>query len=75
MLIWMILFLVGIGLTILGLLWIITGLAKKNWRKALLGILMPTLFWSAFALLLEADHRFIEEETRKNGGQPPDWVW
>jgi hypothetical protein len=40
-----------------------------------LGLLLPVLFWGGFYLLWEADRRFIKEETRKNGGEPPEWVW
>jgi hypothetical protein len=65
----------GLGLSVMGLFWIFMGVAKRDRKKVILGILVPTLFWCGFALLWEADRRFIQEETRKNGGQLPDWVW
>jgi Co/Zn/Cd efflux system component len=75
MLIWMLLFFFGLGISVLGLVWLAVGVAKKNKKKVVLGILMPVLYWSCFAILWEADRRFIQEETRKNGGELPDWVW
>lgn len=75
MLIWMLLVVAGIGLTVLGFSSLILGLSQGNWRKIVLGLLLPTLFWGGFHILWEADRRFIEEETRKNGGEPPEWVW
>lgn len=75
MLIWMLLFFSGIGITVLGFAWLILGVAKENWKKVALGLLLPALYWGGFYLLWEADRRFIEEETRKNGGEQPEWVW
>lgn len=51
------------------------GLSRERWKKVVLGILLPVLFWSGFLFLWKADRKFIEEETRKNGGEAPDWVW
>lgn len=75
MLIWMLLFFFGIGVSVLGLVWLVVGVAKKIKKKAILGVLMPVLYLSCFAMLWEADRRFIQEETRKNGGELPDWAW
>lgn len=75
MFIWMLLFVAGIGVTVLGFALLILGLAKENRKKVVLGLLLPVLFWGGFYHLWEADRRFIEEETRKNGGEPPEWVW
>jgi hypothetical protein len=75
MLIWMLLFLIGIGVSVLGFAWIVMGLSRERWKKVVLGILLPVLFWSGFLFLWKADRKFIEEETRKNGGEAPDWVW
>ncbi len=65
----------GIGVSVCGFALLILGLAKENWKKIVLGLLLPALFWYGFYLLWEADRRFIEEETRKNGGEQPEWVW
>ncbi len=75
MLIWMFISFVGIGITVLGFAWLILGIARGSWKTIMLSILLPALFWGGFYLLWEADRRFIDEETRKNGGELPEWVW
>jgi hypothetical protein len=65
----------GISLPIIGVMGLIIGSEKKSKKIIILSILIPVVYWIGFYCLLEADRRFIEEETEKNGGNPPEWVW
>lgn len=74
-LIWMLLFFFGLGLPVIGIIAIVLGIQRKRRGLVAAGILVPILYWIAFWMLWEADQRFIKEETTKNGGETPDWVW
>ena len=75
MLIFGLLYLFGFALPFICLFHLIRGIRTRNVKRCILAVLVPVLYWSAVTLLYYADQRFIREETRKNGGQLPDWVW
>lgn len=75
MLIFLLLFLVGLVLPLFCLPRFIRGVRDRDARECLIAVLIPIGFWAFLCLLSYADHRFIEKETEKNGGRRPDWVW
>ncbi len=75
MLIFALLYLVGFVMPFIGFYHLIRGIRTRSAKRCLLAVLVPILYWLALAQLYYADQRFIEEETRKNGGNLPDWVW
>ena len=75
MLILNLLVLAGLALPFLFLGRFIRGIRAGNIRQCVTAAAIPVVFWALLVALLYADRKFIEEETRKNGGQLPQWVW
>lgn len=75
MIILMLLMLLGFVVVVFGLIGVVIGLVKKQRGLWIASIAVPVIYWVLLFLLIEMDRRFIEEETRKNGGVTPDWVW
>jgi hypothetical protein len=75
MLIWGFLVLIGVGLVTLGFVGLLMGLTRQKWGWLAISIFVPVLYWYGLNMLWKADQRFILEETAKNGGKLPDWVW
>ena len=68
------LFLLGFALVIIGVVFVILGIWHRRPLYVVLALFVPLAYWGALFLLWQADQRFIEEETRKNGGVLPDWA-
>jgi hypothetical protein len=66
---------IGLILPVWGVFRIVVGIRRKNKRIVFVSILVPVLYWWFYMALWEADRRFIESETEKNGGELPEWVW
>ena len=75
MLIWGAIYLLGFAAPFVGVVQLVRGIRKKEKRRIILAIAIPVALWIGIYVLHEADRRFIEEETRKNGGQLPEYVW
>jgi hypothetical protein len=75
MIIWAAIFLFGLFAIPVGLIHIVLGAQRKEKKRILLGVVVPILLWIGIYALHEADRRFIERETQKNGGQTPDFIW
>ena len=75
MLIFGLLYLFGFVLPFVCLSHLVRGIRTKNVRRCIISVLLPIIHWFGLAQLYYADQRFIEEETRKNGGELPGWVW
>ena len=75
MIIWAAIYMTGLIAIPTGVVHIVWGAKRKEKRRVILGAVLPIIVWIGIFALHEADRRFIEEETRKNGGQLPDYVW
>ena len=74
MLIFGLLFLFGLLLSACCLGVALWGFWRRQRRLVLFALFGLLLYWTPVLLLCYADQRFIEEETRKNGGELPSWA-
>ncbi len=75
MIVWAAIYLAGWGAIVAGGFQLVLGMRRREKKRVILAIVLPMLLWIGIYALHEADRRFIEEETRKNGGRPPNYVW
>ncbi len=75
MFIFMALFFFGAVVSLVCVYHVFVSFRRRAFKRAALAIALPVALWVGILALLAADNRFVTEEIRKNGGEPPDWVW
>jgi hypothetical protein len=75
MLIYLLLYLVGLVLSFICLWRLIGGIRHRDVRRCIIAILIPVLFWTFVATLHYLDHRKVEKYRQEHGGELPPWLW
>jgi hypothetical protein len=75
MLIYLLLYLIGLVLSLACLCLLIVGIRRRDFCGSIIAILVPLLFWSFIATLRYFDHRKVERYKTEHGGELPPWLW